>query len=263
MYKRLIVIPFIFFATILFAAEHVYITAYSAVLMNPWNKRIIYSRNPHIKLAPASTAKIMTAIVVARNSSLDKKVKVSAKAASMPPSKTQLKKGEEYKTGDLLKALLLNSGNDASVALAESVAGSEEAFVKMMNDMAKKIGARHTNFKTSSGLPAKNQYSTAYDLTLIMCEAMKYKSIVDIMKMKTAQIREENTDRCIKLKNHNKSLHRNSVYFILGKTGYTRRAGHCFAGYINYGRRNTIVVILKSRKMWMDLARLAIKGGCY
>jgi D-alanyl-D-alanine carboxypeptidase (penicillin-binding protein 5/6) len=205
----------------------------------------------------------MTAIVVVRNSSLDRKVRVSAKAVSVPPSKIHLKTGEEYTTEDLLKALLLNSGNDASVALAESVAGSEEAFVKMMNDMARKIGARRTNFKTSSGLPAKNQYSTAYDLALIVREAMKYKSIVDIMKMKTAEIKEENSDRCIKLKNHNKSLHRNTVYFILGKTGYTIGAGHCFAGYINYGRRNTIVVILKSRKMWMDMARLAIKGSCY
>lgn len=236
-------------------------TAYSAVLMNPVNKKIIYSKNSRAKLAPASTIKIMTAIVAVKNSSLDKNVRISAYAASMPPSKIHVKEGEVYKIEDLLKAVLLNSGNDASVALAEGVAGSEKKFVDMMNETAKKIGAGDTRFKTPNGLPAKGQYSTARDLALIMKEATRYKAIMDIMGLKTAEIKELNSGRTIKLRNHNKSLWKDNHYTMLGKTGYTINARHCFAGYIEYSnKKKAVVVILKSRKMWTDLERLALKG---
>jgi len=261
MRKRFILIPVLFLSISLFAKEVIHITAFSAILMNTGNKKVLYSKNPHVKLAPASTVKIMTALVVLKNSSLDKNVGVSAYATSMPPSKIHLKKGEVYAVGDLLKALLLNSGNDASVALAESVAGTENEFVNMMNDMARRIGCRNTNFKTSNGLPAKGQYSTAYDLALIVREAVKDKRILDIMELKNTEIRELNSNRCIKLRNHNKSLWKDTPYSILGKTGYTFRAGQCFAGYIHYDkRRNVIVAMLKGKRLWPDLRELAEKG---
>lgn len=259
--RRLVFISVIFLSSNLFAKEVIHITAYSAVLMNIWNKKVIYSKNPHVKLAPASTTKIMTALVVLKKFSLDKKVVVSRSATFMPPSKVDIKKGEVYTTEDMLKALLLNSGNDASVALAESVAGTEKDFVKMMNEVARKIGCRNTNFKTSSGLPAKGQYSTAYDLALIMREAVKDKRLLDILKIKTADITELNSGRRIKLRNHNKSLWKDTSYLMLGKTGYTIRAKQCFLGYINYDKRhNLIVVILKGKKLWPDLKELAEKG---
>lgn len=247
--------------TNLFAREAIHITAYSAVLMNTWNKKVIYSKNPHVKLAPASTTKIMTALVVLKKSALDKKVIVSRNATFAPPSKVDIKKGEEYSTEDMLKALLLNSGNDASVALAESVAGTEKNFAVMMNDMAKKIGCRNTNFKTSNGLPAKGQYSTAYDLALIMREAVKDKRLLNILRIKEAEIVELNGGRRIKLRNHNKSLWKNTPYLMLGKTGYTIRAKQCFSGYVNYDKNhNLIVVVLKGKKLWPDLKELAEKG---
>jgi len=259
--RSLIFIPLIFAATSLFARDAVSITAYSAVLMDTWNKSVLYSKNPHVKLAPASTTKLMTALIVVKKSSLDKKVTVSKRATWMPPSKVDIKKGEVYTTEDLLKAALLNSGNDASVALAESVAGSEAEFVKLMNDMARSLGARNTNFKTASGLPAKNQYSTAYDLALITREAIKNDKIVEILGMKYAQITELDTGRKIKLRNHNKSLWKDTSYAILGKTGYTLRARQCFSGCIEYdNKRRLIVVILKGKKLWPDLKELATKG---
>lgn len=260
MLKRLLVIPlisFLFFNPFSFPKENISIGAESAILMSPWIKRVVYSKDPHLILPPASTAKIMTALVVLKNSPLEKEVRVSRFATSMEPSKVYIKEGEVYFTRDLLKALLLNSGNDASVALAESVAGSEEEFVKMMNDTARAIGARNTNFKNSNGLPAKGQYSTVYDLALIVREAMKYKDFVEIIKIKRGQIKEAKGGRVIKLKNHNKSLWKDTSYLILGKTGYTKEAGHCFAGYIEYSRwRRIIVVILKSRNKWQDLEKL-------
>jgi D-alanyl-D-alanine carboxypeptidase len=259
--RRFLFIFLLFLSTNLFAKEIIHITAYSAVLMNSWNKKVIYSKNPHVKLAPASTTKIMTALVVLKKTTFDKKLNVSRRATFAPPSKVNLKKGEEYSTEDMLKALLLNSGNDASVALAESVAGTEKDFVKMMNDMARNIGCRNTNFKTSNGLPAKGQYSTAYDLALIMREAVKDKRLLDILQIKETYITELNTGRRIKLINHNKSLWKKTPYLILGKTGYTIRAKQCFLGYINYDKRhNLIVVMLKGKKLWPDLKKLADKG---
>lgn len=259
--KILVFISIIFLSSNLFAKEAIYITAHSAVLMNAWNKKIVYSKNPYIKLAPASTTKIMTALVVLKKSTLDKKVIVSRCATCMPPSRVDIKRGEEYSTEDMLKALLLNSGNDASVALAESVAGTEKDFVNMMNEMARKIGCRDTCFKTSNGLPAKGQYSTAHDLALIMAEATRDKRLLNILQIKEAEIIELNSRRRIKLKNHNKSLWKNTPYLILGKTGYTIRARQCFLGYINYDKRhNLIVVVMKGKKLWPDLKELAEKG---
>lgn len=238
--------------------KDVSVTAESAILMSPLTKRIIYSKDPHSRLLPASTVKVMTALTVLKKSHLKKKAIVSKLASSMEPSKVYIKEDEVYFTEDLLKALLLNSGNDASVALAESVAGSEERFVDMMNDMAKAMGTQGTNFTNSNGLPAKDQYSTAYDLALIVRTAIRDKRFVNIMKTKRSEIEEIKSSRRIKLKNHNRSLWKDKPYSIFGKTGYTKKARHCFAGYIEYsGWRRVIVVILKSKKIWSDLEALA------
>lgn len=258
--KPLFLIPLVsfLFLSIVGCAKEVSVTAQSAILMSPLTKRIVYSKDPHARLLPASTVKIVTALTVLKKSHPKKKVVVSRLASSMEPSKVYIKEGEIYFIEDLLKALLLNSGNDASVALAESVAGSEGKFVNMMNDMAKTAGAQDTNFKNSNGLPEKNQYSTAYDLALIVRTAMRDKRFVDIMKTKRSEIKEITSGRRIKLKNHNKSLWKDKSYSIFGKTGYTKKAGHCFAGYIEYsGWRRVIVVILKSEKIWSDLEALA------
>ena len=259
--KRFLLIPLIslfFLTTLSCSRKDLSLSSESAVLISPLTKRIVYSKNPHLRLPPASTTKIMTAIVVLKNSHLQKKVTVSKFASSMEASKVYIKEREAYLMEDLLKALLLNSGNDASVALAEGVAGSEEEFVNMMNETAQTIGAKNTNFKNSNGLPAEGQYSTAYDLALIVREAMKYRKFAEIVKMKEDEIEEVNSGRKIKLKNHNKSLWNDTPYMISGKTGYTKKARHCFAGYIQYNRwRKVIVVILKSGSLWKDLELLA------
>ena len=264
MLRRIPIVIFIIILSLcadLSAKEAIHITANSAVLMNGWNKKVLYSKNQHVKLAPASTTKIMTALVVLKKFSLNRKVIVSRRAACMPPSKVDIKRGEEYSTEDMLKALLLNSGNDASVALAESVAGAEKEFTYIMNDMAKKLGCRNTHFKTSNGLPAKGQYSTAYDMALIVREAIKDKRFLNILGMKEAVMIELNTGRRIKLRNHNKSLWKDTPYSVLGKTGYTINARQCFAGYIRYDKKhNLIVVMLKGKKLWPDLKELAEKG---
>ncbi|MFH1782874.1 MAG: serine hydrolase [Candidatus Omnitrophota bacterium] len=257
---------FIFFSLIVFfsifgcSKENidVDISAESAVLMSPWTKRVIYSKEPHKKLLPASTVKIMTSLVVVKNMSLKEEMTVSKLATLMEPSKIYVKEGEKYLAEDLIKAMLLNSGNDASVVVAEGIGGSEERFISMMNILAEKIGARDTVFKNPNGLPKEGQSATTYDLGLIVREAMKNKTLVDIMKMKEGEIKEVVSGRTIKLRNHNKSLWKDKPYVILGKTGWTKKAGHCFAGFIEYNRwKKVIVVILKSKSLWGDLERLA------
>ena len=258
MIVRLLLVSLLFLNLGNFSKKDVSVSATSAILISPWAKRIIYSKNIHTKLPPASTTKILTALVVIKNSHLKKKVGISKFASSIEPSKIHVKQGELYYTEDLLKALLLNSGNDASIALAESIAGSEEAFAVIMNELAGKLGAKNTNFKNSNGLPANDQYSTAYDLALIVREAMKNKKFVEIMNTKTSEISEITTGRKIKLKNHNKSLWKERPYLIVGKTGYTKKARHCFAGYIQYNRwKKVIVVILGGTKLWDNLDALA------
>jgi len=258
LFRALLLIPLLFLNIFFFPEKDISLQAESAILMDPWTKRVLYYKDPHRKLSPASTVKIMTALLVLKKSQLDDRVMVSELASSMEPSKVYIAEGESYFVGDLLKGLLLNSGNDASVALAESVAGSEERFVGAMNKMAESIGAENTNFRNSNGLPAKGQYSTAYDLSLVVRQAMKNKNFVDIVKMKNSEIQELNSDRRIKLKSHNKSLWKDTSYLILGKTGYTKKAGHCFSGYIQYNRwHKVIVVILNSKSLWLDLKALA------
>lgn len=258
MLKRFILIPILFITVAAFAQKNIFVTANSAVMMNPLTKKVIYAKNPNQKLPPASTAKIMTALVILENSHPNRRIVVSKRASQAEPSKVYIKEGEIYLTGDLLKAILLNSGNDASIALAESVAGTEEDFARLMNNTARSIGANNTNFKNSNGLPAKGQYSTAYDLALIVRKAMKNKYLTDIMKLKEAEIKEIKSGRRIKLRNHNKSLWKGTRYSIFGKTGYTKNAKHCFAGYMRYNKwKKVIVVILKSKKPWHDLETLA------
>ncbi|MBU1007276.1 MAG: D-alanyl-D-alanine carboxypeptidase [Candidatus Omnitrophica bacterium] len=261
MFKRFLLISqivFLFLGVTGCKKYDIPLSAKSAILMSPFTKRVVYAKDPRERLLPASTTKIMTALTVLKKSKLGEKVTVSAFASSIEPSKIYIKEGEEYFTGALLRAILLNSGNDASVALAESVSGSEEEFAELMNDTARSIGAKDTNFTNSNGLPSEGQYSTAYDLALIVRAAMRNKDITAVMKIKKSPISEITTGRRIKLKNHNKFLWKDHPYTIFGKTGYTKKAGHCFAGYIEYNKwRRVIVVILKSKKLWSDLEALA------
>ena len=118
MFQAIIFISVIFLSTSLFAKEPIHITANSAILMNIGNKKIVYSKNPHTKLAPASTTKIMTALVVINKLNLNDKIIVPKSATWMPPSRVDIKEGEVYTAEDLLNAALHNPGNEATVSLA-------------------------------------------------------------------------------------------------------------------------------------------------
>lgn len=229
------------------------LTAPSAILLEPSTDRILYSRAPHRKQSPASTAKVMTALVVLDSLPLDHWVTISSRVEPVEASKLYLKGGERLRVRDLIKAVLMKSANDAAAALAIEAAGSEWSFARMMTEKARQLGAVNTHFANASGLPADDQYSTVYDLAIVMREAMKSDFIVSTMKQKNTTITSSNGKRYY-IKSHNKMLWRQQK--VIGKTGWTRRSKHCFVGLIEEGSREAIVSVLGSRKLWIDLASL-------
>ena len=235
-----------------------HITAQAGYAVDSSSKKILFSRNPKMKFYPASTVKLLTALVVLDNMKLKDSVRVSRRATSITPTKAGLTQGAYYSVSDLLKVLLATSANDAGVALAEAVSGSQERFAILMNKKARALGCRNSNFANPTGLPDKRQLTTAYDLYLITRAAFNNTFIASVMKQKNVTI-EGSDSKPITLRNHNKLLWRATEPCILGKTGYTRSAGHCYAGLAIYDDGKVIVVILKSRNPYGDVRLILSK----
>ncbi|MBI3252851.1 MAG: D-alanyl-D-alanine carboxypeptidase [Candidatus Omnitrophica bacterium] len=249
---------FFFSVSAAFAAPG--LTAKSAVILDARTGRILYGKNPHLKLPPASTTKLMTVLVVLERLPLDKPVTVSASAANTSPSKAGLARGVSYRAGDLVAACLISSSNDAAIALAEAVAGSEKEFVNLMNQKAKALGMNDTYFVNATGLTDKHarQVTTAYDLSRLMCQAIRDARVDRILGIPTAVI--TGSDRKpILIRNHNKMLWR-MPRFVKGKTGWTFASRHTFVGTDYSADKRITFAMLSSQKPWMDIKWLAILG---
>lgn len=234
--------------------EEFEVSARSFVIMNAKTGEILLSLNPQLFLPPASTLKVMTALMVAEHLKMDDKVSVSPYAASAPPSKIGIKPGETYTVRDLLYALLLSSANDAARALAEKMCGSEPAFAHQVTQEVRQWGAYRTTCATANGLPADNQYSTAQDLALMFRRAMNDPELATIMATKYYTIQ---GDR--ELRNHNRFLFTTPLA-VAGKTGYTRASKHTYVGLFKNGDQEIIVAMMGSTKKWADLRPLIEKG---
>jgi len=230
------------------------ISARSFVIMDAKTGQILLSLNPQLFLPPASTLKIMTALVVVEHLRMDDKVTVSPYAASAQPSKIGIKPGEVYTVRELLYALLLNSANDAARALAERVSGSEQNFAHQVTQEVRQWGAYRTTCATANGLPAENQVSTAQDLALMFRRAMQDPELAKIMETKYYTIQ---GDR--ELRNHNRFLFTTPLA-VAGKTGYTRAAKHTYVGLFRNGDHEIIVAMMGSKKKWADLRPLIERG---
>lgn len=226
------------------------------------NLKRFYGKNPNMRVQPASTTKIMTALLVLENLSLNDNVTVSPRATYVVPSKIDVRPGEQYKVRDLLFALILNSANDASIVLAEAVAGSEWKFVQMMNARARQLGAVHTKFANSNGLPTKRivQYTTAFDMYLIFKEALRHTFFRQAIKLKYKTI-QSSTGRQIALKSHNKMLFMGWKKSIYGKTGYTRSAGACFVGALQQGVDTHIIGVFDCNGRWDVIKNVVTRYG--
>lgn len=187
--------------------------AKSAILIEQSTGQVLFEKNSHEKIAPASMTKMMSLLLIMEKIN-DGKIKlgdvvtVSKNASSMGGSQILLEENEKMTVDDLLKGIAIASGNDAVVALAEYVAGTEENFVKMMNSKAKELGLTDTNFKNCHGLDAANHYSSAYDMSVIAKELLNYEDILNYTSVYETYLRED-TDRKIWLVNTNKPVYKN------------------------------------------------------
>lgn len=236
------------------------IPAKAAVVMDP-SGAVVYAKYPNAKLAPASTVKLITAMVVIDNLDPGYSVKISGNAGKTRSIQPRLHPDEELTVSELLHLALMKSINSAAVALAEATAGSEQDFVILMNRKAKELGANSTLFANASGLPKGNQYSTASDLALIMRTALTYPLIREILHKKVYMIRTAG-GRDIFLENSNDLLWQTDT-MIGGKTGYTGNARHCFVGAINTEKGTCITAVLGARSrssLWKSALMLAAIG---
>jgi D-alanyl-D-alanine carboxypeptidase (penicillin-binding protein 5/6) len=230
------------------------ISSRSAIIIDAVSGKTLYSRNPDRQRQPASTIKVLTGMIALKSLTRAEKISVSRKAARQPRSKVYLDQKKKYQANDLINAVLLASANDASVALAEKIAGNEKEFAKMMTLRAKLWGAKNTVCKTATGLTAKGQKSTARDLATIFRHAMNDPEFSTRMK----RIKTRTTEGKL-LRNHNKALWQ--VKGTLGgKTGYTNAARQTYVGKFKRGKDEIIVAIMGSETMWSDIKRLVAYG---
>jgi D-alanyl-D-alanine carboxypeptidase (penicillin-binding protein 5/6) len=236
------------------------VTAKAAILIDHDTGAVLWQRNPDLPLPPASTTKIVTATLALESGRLDESFAVSREAAQMPPSKISLRPGWQMDLHDLVYAVLLNSANDASVVIAEGLAGSVAEFARRMNAHARRLGAMHTHFVNPNGLPAEDHYTTARDLATMFSYAIENPEFVRIASTKTTTIvPAEGSRRVIALRNHNKLLDDYHIR-VIGKTGWTRASKKCFVGAGFAGGREVIVAVLGSRALWTDLRTLLEYG---
>jgi len=227
------------------------ITAKAAIVIDAVTGKVLYSKNAEEKRYPASTTKMMSLIVALEHGNLDELVTASKNAASTEGSTLWLTQGEKLKMIDLLYGIMLISGNDATVAVAEHISGSVEKFAKLMTEKAHAIGAKDTNFTNSSGLPDQNHFTTAHDLARIAAYGYKKPLFTEIISTKHKVIPWAGKDFDRDLYNENRMLWLseggNGV-----KTGYTDAAGRCLVSGAKRNDMQLIAVVLDSETMWDD-----------
>lgn len=230
-------------ATAIISGKYSNASAQSEIAMELSTGTVLTQNNSDAKLPMASTTKILTAIIIIEDRNLDEVVIVPDKAVGIEGSSIYLRKEEEISIKDLLYGLMLRSGNDSAAALAILHSGSIEKFAEVMNERAKSIGAENSNFTNPSGLPDNNHYTTAHDLCLIACHAMKNEIFREIVSTK------EYKGEYRSFTNKNKILRMyegaNGV-----KTGYTVKAGRCLVSSAERNGMDVVCVVLNCPDMY-------------
>ena len=268
MKKILILFLFLFCIPIIKAeeVEDLAPNATSAIMIEASTGEILFQKNKDEKLAPASMTKMMSMLIIIEeiengNLKWDEMITTSERASSMGGSQIFLKAGEKMSVTDLLKGIAITSGNDAVVALAERISGSEESFVKRMNARAKDLGLKNTNFVNSTGLTEDNHYSSAYDMSLIAKELVKHEKILEFTSTYEDYLRKDtkspfwlvNTNRLVRFKEGVDGL----------KTGFTKEAGYCLTATMKKDNMRLITVVMKeedSNKRSADTSKMLDYG---
>ncbi len=264
MKKSMLIFFILIFSVSVKAEELPKVEAISAILMDYETGRVLWGRKINDPLPMASTTKIMTAIVTLENGNLNDTVKVSRRAATAPEVNMNLRAGEEIKLEYLLYALMLQSSNDAAIAIAEHISGSVEEFCKKMTERAKELGAVDTVFETPNGLDKGEHHSTSYDMALITRHALGMNEFMRIVN--TPEVTAQSNLTTHTIVNKNRLLREyqgaNGV-----KTGFTGKAGHCFIGSAKRDGVQLISVVLASgwgnkgkEQKWRDTKALLDYG---
>ncbi|MBU3189176.1 D-alanyl-D-alanine carboxypeptidase family protein [Clostridium bowmanii] len=235
-------------------ADDLNVNAISAIALDCDSKIVLYEKNAYTPIEIASTTKIITSLVAIKSGDLNKKITVSEKAASIRGSEIGLRKGEEITLKELLYGLMLRSGNDAAIAIAEGISGSVDEFSKLMNEYALEIGLLNSNFESPHGLDSANHYSTAYDLALLTSKAKEIPLFNDIVSSKDIDAKDYNFTR---------SYHNiNKILWTLPgstgvKTGSTGKAGKCLVTSVKIKDRDVIIVTLNCTPRWKETERIS------
>ena len=232
-----------------------FVTATAAIVMDGQTGEVLWSRAPDLELPPASTTKVMTAILALESDALERHFPASAEACRVVPRKVNLRPGQRLRLEDLVYAILLNSANDAANVIAESLAGSVPAFGDRMTARARQLGALHTRFLNPHGLTEEGHYTTARDLVTIFDHALQVPRFRDIISTKAITVPVENSRLRISLHSHNRLLTSYRIP-VIGKTGYTVPAKKCFVGAGMADGREILVSVLGSTDLWGDVKRL-------
>lgn len=226
----LLILLFPFSQKVVSCEEQIELNTSYCVLIEPKSKQVIYSCNPHQKLYPASMTKMMGMLLILeaieeKKVNYDDMVTCSEYASSMGGTQIFLEPGEVMKLEDLFKAVAINSANDAIVCLGEYLEGSNDAFVKKMNQKAKSLGMKDTNFKNAMGFDDKDHYTSPYDMAILACHLLKYeREVLQFTSLKEDYIRKDSSSP-FWLVNTNKLLgHYEGLDGL--KTGFTQDAGY-------------------------------------
>ena len=229
------------------------------------NGQTYREKSPNLRRAPASLTKIMTALVVLENSRMDEVVTVSAAASRETGSRIGLRRGDRLKVRDLLAATLMASANDAARALADHLGGSQNGFVKRMNDRVRSLKLSDTRFTNACGHDQKGLYTTAHDLAIITDRALRVPLFAELVAQRSLRITTAKGNRSFKLKNKNRLIGRYPGARGV-KTGTTPKAGQCLVALAERGNTRVFLVMMNSRNRWqmapamLDAAFAADKG---
>ena len=255
--RKLIILTII--TSILFLAipqkssAQMYVSAQSAILMEQDSGRVIFEKDAHTKRRIASITKIMTALLAVESGKLEETVTVSSNAIRTEGSSIYLQEGEKIKLEDLVYGLMLRSGNDAAVAIAETVGGSLDGFVYLMNQKAEEIGMKNTHFANPHGLDDhEDHYSTAYDMALLTRYAMNNDTYKKIAGTKSYRSESTNNEWDRVWRNKNKLLTSLYEHSTGGKTGYTKRAKRTLVSTAEKDGVEYIAVTLNDPDDWDD-----------
>ena len=238
-------VALLLFSIFPFQVEAVDTSAAAAILVDADSGRVLYEQNADARMLIASTTKILTALVAIREGDLSDIVTIKREAVLTEGSSMYLKEGEKLTLETLLYGLMLCSGNDAAVAIADHVGGSQAGFVKLMNEAARELGMENSSFANPNGLDAENHYSTARDMAALACAAVKNETLLRIASTRSVTIGGRT------MTNHNKLLQ--YLDGCLGlKTGYTRAAGRTLVSCAERNGQRLVAVTLQDGNDWAD-----------